>query len=256
VLAGGFIAAVGRTDVAVVFATAGALAVGLIALRRRRRSRWPGQGLRITRPVRSLPSTVRATMRAATPAVRLGVPAALATLRLGTRRLLGELLWVWLALRKTGATARIGPRPSVRQPKSERPVPQVRDALRLNAQGIELRRGGEPERAVECHREALEILEALGDRRAAALTQNNIALALERAGAEDEAVAHFEEAIEILRDLHDREREGQVIANLGVTLLRHGRRDEAIEVLEESLEKLGPDSAARPHVERQLLRAG
>jgi tetratricopeptide (TPR) repeat protein len=184
------------------------------------------------------------------------------TFGLGSRRLLGELLWIPAALRQSSTAARalVQRIPRRRTAAPEGPPAAVagddlRHALRLNALGADLRRAGEPERAVECHRSALEILERLGDERAIALTQNNIALALERAGAEDEAVEHFEEAIAILRDLDDAEREGQVIANLGVTLLRRGRRDEAVELLTESLEKLDPDSPAHLQVERQLLRA-
>jgi tetratricopeptide (TPR) repeat protein len=196
---------------------------------------------------------------------RAGAAAALVSLRLGTRRLLGELLWLPTAFRQAIALMRAlhqtPRRARVAQPEPEAtPAPvlgdDLRQALRLNALGADLRREGQPARAVECHRAALEIMEDLGDARGIALTQNNIALALERAGEEDEAVEHFEEAIAILRELDDAEREGQVIANLGVTLLRRGRREEGVELLNESLEKLEPDSQARHRVERQLLRAG
>lgn len=130
----------------------------------------------------------------------------------------------------------------------------VREALQLNAHGVELRRQGESRQAAAYHRAALEILQDVGDRRCVALTQNNIALALERAGAEEEAVPYFEEAIRTLRELGDPEREGQVIANLGAMHLRQGRSDQAAELFQAALERLNPATEARGQVERQLAR--
>ena len=57
----------------------------------------------------------------------------------------------------------------------------------------------------------------LGDRRAEALTRNNLALALVQTGGVALAVQQFEEALILLRDLGDEEHEGQVIANLALS---------------------------------------
>jgi tetratricopeptide (TPR) repeat protein len=292
-LTGAFLAAIGSAKVALaVIALLGAAVatVMLVSARRRRRRgervapamsipgltpKWPlrsdaapvqpqrARGPRLVPNARSVRPYVDAT--------RAGTKAGVIAVRLGAKRLLGELLWLPTALRQTSSAMRaalsqieIPQRTRAASPKpppAPAPAPatggdDLRQALRLNALGADLRREGQPERAVECHRAALEIMEDLGDARGVALTQNNIALALERAGEEDEAVEHFEEAIAILRELDDGEREGQVIANLGVTLLRRGRREEGVELLTESLEKLEPDSRARLRVERQLLRAG
>src|SRR5438128_1555415 len=70
-------------------------------------------------------------------------------------------------------------------------VPQAdphRKALQLNAAGTQYRRDGLYDHAVECHRRALEILRALDDRQAVALTQSNMALALSHAGDDGWAI--------------------------------------------------------------------
>ena len=130
-----------------------------------------------------------------------------------------------------------------------------RHAVELNAQGTQLRRAGAFEQAARRHEAALQIFRELGDRRAEALTLNNVALAEGRRGDEQTAVARFEEAIEILPDLADREHEAQVTANLGLTLRRHGHDDRAKELLETALEKLEPESPAARRLEGQLRRA-
>ena len=128
-------------------------------------------------------------------------------------------------------------------------------ALRLNAAGTQYRRDGLYDHAVECHRRALEILRALGDRRAVALTQSNLALALSHAGDDGWAIGLFEEAAATLGELGDEEHEAQIIANLGVAHRRHGRRQEGDNVLELALSKLTPASSAYRAIEAELRRA-
>ena len=137
-------------------------------------------------------------------------------------------------------------------------VPQAdphRKALQLNAAGTQYRRDGLYDHAVECHRRALEILRALDDRQAVALTQSNMALALSHAGDDGWAIGLFEEAAAILRELGDEEHEAQIIANLGVAHRRHGRREEGDNVLELALSKLTPASSAYQAIEAELRRA-
>jgi tetratricopeptide (TPR) repeat protein len=151
--------------------------------------------------------------------------------------------------------ARAGRTTAIRfAPRPARVEPQ-REALRLNAAGTQHRRNGRYDEAVECHRRALEILRALDDRRAVALTQSNLALALSHAGDDDWAIGLFEEAAATLRDLGDEEHEAQIIANLGIAHRRHGRRDEANNVLELALSKLSPASSAYHTIEAELRRA-
>lgn len=118
---------------------------------------------------------------------------------------------------------------------------QVREAFRLNAAGAQLRRDGAFAEAAERHRQALDMFDELGDRRAAALTQNNLALALDRVG-DDAAIELFEEAATTLGALGDEQSEGQVIANLAVVLRRRGQEQRAEEALVRALEKLEQDS--------------
>jgi tetratricopeptide (TPR) repeat protein len=145
------------------------------------------------------------------------------------------------------------------RPAGQRPTPSAapeRDALRLNATGVALRRDGSPAEAAEQHRAALAILERLGDRRPVALTMNNLALALSHDGDDRKAVELFERAAGILAELGDTQEEGQVIANLGLVHRRHGRQEKAHDVLELALAKLAPASRAYRTVEAELRRAG
>ena len=131
-----------------------------------------------------------------------------------------------------------------------------REASRLNAAGTQQRRSGRYDEAVESHRNALEILRALGDRRGVALTQSNLALAVSHAGDDVWAVGLFEEAAATLRELGDEEHEARIMANLGVTHRRHGRPEEGDNVLELALSKLSPASSAYQAIEAELRRAG
>jgi tetratricopeptide (TPR) repeat protein len=133
---------------------------------------------------------------------------------------------------------------------------QNKDAAgRLNTQGIELRRRGEPEAAVDAHRAALEIAHAAGDASTEALTLNNLGLALAHAGDEQGAIVHFDAAVSVLREIADEHHEGQVLANLGFLHGRSGRREQAVYCLEAALDKLDRDSRAFEHVQEQLGRA-
>jgi tetratricopeptide (TPR) repeat protein len=95
----------------------------------------------------------------------------------------------------------------------------------------------------------------LGDRRAEALTLNNLALALVQTGGVAVAVQHFEQALVLFRELGDDEHEGQVIANLGSVRRRQGRDEDAVSLLNAALDKLPPGSPAYRQVEEQLRRA-
>jgi tetratricopeptide (TPR) repeat protein len=135
------------------------------------------------------------------------------------------------------------------------PIDLHREALRLNASGTRHRRNGAHAEAVDLHRRALEILHELGDRRAVALTQNNLALALSHVSDDSSAIALFEEAAATLRELGDAEHEGRIIANLGLAHRRHGRYEQSENVLQLALTKLTPTSRAYETVEAEVRRA-
>jgi tetratricopeptide (TPR) repeat protein len=126
----------------------------------------------------------------------------------------------------------------------------------LNELGAHLRREGDHEGAVVQHRAALAIVRNQGDRRAEALTLNNLALALvHTSGGVPVAVQHFEQSLYLLQELGDEELEGQVIANLGIVRRRQGRDEDAESLLHAALDKLPPESSAYRQVEEQLRRA-
>jgi tetratricopeptide (TPR) repeat protein len=139
--------------------------------------------------------------------------------------------------------------------QSTQPIDLHRAALRLNASGTRHRRNGAHAQAVELHRRALEILQELGDRRAVALTQNNLALALSHVGEDGDAIEMFEEAAATLRELGEEEHEGRIIANLGLTHRRRGRYEQSEKVLQLALTKLAPASKAYETVEAEVRRA-
>jgi tetratricopeptide (TPR) repeat protein len=141
--------------------------------------------------------------------------------------------------------------PSPREPVA---VDRQQQALRLNELGVQLRHRGDYELAAEQHRAALAIVRDLGDRRAEALTLNNLALALAHTGIAA-ALPHFEQSLVVLRELGDEEDEGRVIANLGFVHRREGRSEEAENLLHAALDKLPPESSAYRQVEEQLSRA-
>jgi tetratricopeptide (TPR) repeat protein len=145
-------------------------------------------------------------------------------------------------------------RPAVRIPSARSATDARREAVRLNAEGTQLRRDGNRREALARHRTAVELFRELGDRQGEALTLNNLALALAR-DDDAQAMRHFEESLEILRELGDRQHEGKVLANLAFAHRRQGHGDEAIEQLEEALTKLEPWSPERERVERQLRQA-
>jgi tetratricopeptide (TPR) repeat protein len=130
-----------------------------------------------------------------------------------------------------------------------------KEAGRLNARGVELRRQGDPAGAVEAHRAALEIAHEAGDPSAEAMTLNNLGLALAHTGDERAAIDHFDASVAILREIDDAHHEGQVLANLGFLHGRSGRQEQAVYCLEAALDRLEPDSRAFRHVQEQLRRA-
>ena len=130
-----------------------------------------------------------------------------------------------------------------------------KEATRLNARGVELRRQGKAAAAVEAHRAALDLAHAAGDSSTEALTLNNLGLALAHNGDESAAIDHFDASVAILREIQDTHHEGQVLANLGFLHGRSGRHEQAVYCLESALDKLEPESRAFRHVQEQLRRA-
>jgi len=130
-----------------------------------------------------------------------------------------------------------------------------KEAGRLNARGVELRRQGDATAAVEAHRAALEIAHSAGDPSTEAMTLNNLALALAHTGDERAAIDHFDASVALLREINDEHHEGQVLANLGFLHGRNGRQEQAVYCLEAALDRLEPDSRAFRHVQEQLRRA-
>jgi tetratricopeptide (TPR) repeat protein len=248
----GFLLAIGLAAVVLVFLAGIVVSVGVAALL----TFWPrlrtfsGNGIAYTRNrSRAIRGQLLPLWRNVASAARMALIEACAHSNALAHAAAALGCRVGRSVRQTGraATIRISTRAARFDPK--------REAIRLNAIGTQLRRSGRYDEAVEDHRQALEILRALGDRRGVALTQSNLALALSHAGDDVWAVGLFEEAVATLRELGDEEREAQIMANLGVTHRRHGRPEEGDNVLELALSKLSPASSAYQAIEAELRRA-
>ena len=261
-LMSGLLVAVGLGVVVVAFAAVALLVVGAIAAMHAIPRCWPGvrsRGRRIAAAasrtcqialakatsgqahIRKLASSTSAEARTSLGTVRRRTPAVVTQLR---RR--GSTLaknYAAHASRVARSVATIG-------------IDPHREALRLNAAGTRERRNGAHSQAAELHGRALEILQAVDDRRTLALTQNNLALALSHVGDDGKAIALFEQAASTLRELGDVEHEGQVMANLGLAHRRHGRHEQSETVLELALTKLRPASRAYEAVDAELSRTG
>jgi tetratricopeptide (TPR) repeat protein len=247
----GFLLAIGLGVVVLVFLAGIVVSVGVAALL----ALWPrlysfGDGIAYARDCsRGTRGQLMPLWRSVVSAARTGLVDARAhsNALAHAAAALGSRVGYGVGQRLRATTIRFAPRAARLDPKCE--------AIRLNALGTQHRRSGRYDEAVETHRQALEILLAVGDRRDVALTQSNLALALSHAGDDDWAVGLFEEAAATLGELGDEEREARIMANLGVTHRRHGRRDEGDNVLELALSKLSPDSSAYQAIEAELRRA-
>jgi tetratricopeptide (TPR) repeat protein len=279
-LLGGFLAAIGFVVVLVValavVVTGLGVAAATAAIARYApalRARWPRWLERLERQGGRLRAAMLGLVRALIAWTRVATSRAVQATRWALRRVrarapqvaaasseLASQATLKVASGRRAAAVRLRPLAALpqrvgRSPSTAQTVRRRREALRLNAFGVQLRRSGSHAEAAERHRAALEILRQLDDRRAVALTLNNLALALSHNGDDAAAVGLFEEAAALLRELGDQEHEGQVIANLGLAHRRHGRREEADDVLEIALTKLAPASTAYRTVEAELRRA-
>jgi tetratricopeptide (TPR) repeat protein len=263
-LFGGFLAAIGLGTVVLAF-FGGVLislaALGLLAVWPRVRNRLAAGNSRLRSRGRGTAAALAPVWQRARSGATTGVHRARrssasgvasmsrrASALFGSAGQSGSRLGRGLAEKARSTTIRM---PSV----PRRAEPQQREALRLNAAGTQHRRSGHYEEAVECHRQALEILRTLDDRRAVALTQSNLALALSHSGDDEWAIGLFEEATATLHELGDQEHEARIMANLGLAHRRHGRPEEADNVLQLALTKLSPDSSAYHTIEAELRRA-
>jgi tetratricopeptide (TPR) repeat protein len=266
VLMSGLLAAIGLGIVVVGFAALVLIVVGGAAAVRALRAYSPGvRSGRIAAAVLWLSGIALTEARTALSHRPRLASSLLAWLRLQAPRLAKDCADCASRARRRLATSvsatvmgmreRLEPLQRQRPSEGTQSIDLHRAALRLNASGTRHRRNGAHARAVELHRRALDILRGLDDRRAIALTQNNLALALSHLGDDSSATALFEEAAATLRELGEEEHEGQIIANLGLAHRRHGRHEQSESVLKLALTKLTPDSRAYETIESEISRA-
>ncbi len=110
------------------------------------------------------------------------------------------------------------------------PEPAVQ-ARWLQSQAIRAHYEGDLVGHVRFAEQALALLDALGDRRTAAVLRTNVGDALRSLGRLDEAEVALRAALETCRALRIASVEGPLRANLGATLTRLGKLDEAVALL-------------------------
>jgi hypothetical protein len=268
VLVSGLLAAIGLGLVVVAFAAVVLVTVGAAATARTLRAYWPGARSRarwITAAILRRSSVAFQEARTGLTHIRRLALSVLVWCRLRGPRVAKFSADHVSRVRRQLATSAAPILPRMRETvarmqdrhlsRQTPPTDLHREAVRLNTSGTRHRRNGAHAQAVALHRRALQILQGLDDRRAVALTQNNLALALSHAGEDDDAVALFEEAAATLRELGEHEHEGRIIANLGLAHRRHGRDEQCENVLQVALTKLTPATQAYETVEAEVKRA-
>lgn len=118
---------------------------------------------------------------------------------------------------------------------------QVETARLHSANGHGLSIQGEPDDALACHEEALELVEDIDDsdvdeteERARIL--NGMGNVYRSKGEIERALDVFEELVDIRRDRDDRQKLATVLSNYGATLDRANEYEQTVEVLEEARE--------------------
>jgi tetratricopeptide (TPR) repeat protein len=130
------------------------------------------------------------------------------------------------------------------------------EAKRLNEQAAVLRQEGAFEQALEVAQQALELFQAIEDRRGEALTLNGIGLTQARLGDEAGALDSYETAVALLTEVGDSHGAGRVLANMGALESGQGHDEQAKAYLHDALERLEPGSAEHDRTAQQLRRAG
>ena len=130
------------------------------------------------------------------------------------------------------------------------------EAKRLNERAAVLRQEGTLEQALEVGQQALEIFQAIEDRRGEALTLNGIGLTQARMGDEAGALDSYETAVALLTEIGDSHGAGRVLANMGALESGQGHEEQAKAYLHDALERLEPGSAEHDRTAQQLRRAG
>lgn len=113
-------------------------------------------------------------------------------------------------------------------------LPPVSHML-LNAQGTRHRMTGDWEAAGRCYREALQIVNAQGDRRTEASLLNNLGSLLRGLGDPAGAAEHYLRALELSREFGRARLEAVVLRNMGALAREEGRTQEAEQLYQESL---------------------
>jgi tetratricopeptide (TPR) repeat protein len=131
-----------------------------------------------------------------------------------------------------------------------------REAMKLNERAAACRNAGQIDEAIALGEQALEIFQALEDRRGKALTLNGIGLAQARIGDEAGAIDSLEMAVALLTELGDSHGAGRVLANLGALHRGQGHDEQARAYLHDALERLDPGSVEHDRTAQQLRLAG
>ena len=93
----------------------------------------------------------------------------------------------------------------------------------------------EPRKAIEYHKQALEISKKIGNRYGEGADLGNLGLTYSDLGESRKAIEYYEQALKIAKEIGDRRNEGTWLGNLGIAYKYLGELRKAIEYYEQAL---------------------
>jgi len=105
----------------------------------------------------------------------------------------------------------------------------------LGSLGILYNQIGSYKKSVEYFEKALDITQAIGDRRGEGTALGNLGIAYYALGQVERAIEYYEQALAISKEIGDRRGEGTWLGNLGIAYFNLGQVERAIECYEQAL---------------------
>jgi tetratricopeptide (TPR) repeat protein len=95
---------------------------------------------------------------------------------------------------------------------------------------------GESDQAMDAYRAALQLFQAVGDRRGEASSINNIGLLYSALGDKQKALDDYEQALRLFKDIGDRRRQAYSLHNIGMIHGDWGEHNKALEYFSQALQ--------------------
>ena len=119
--------------------------------------------------------------------------------------------------------------------------------------GLAYRDLGQVEKAIEYHKQALEISREIGHRQGEGNHLGNLGIAYNDLGQVEKAIEYYEQALEISREIGHRHNEGIWLGNLGVAYRDLSQVEKAVDYVKQSLAIFEEIKSPNAEWARQLL---